>query len=234
MELPSAALAQDPLSFHLTAGDAMKKFVLHAMGALLALACATAAAAELAEGKEFTRLKSPQPVETGKKIEVIEFFSYGCPHCNDLEPFLQQWLKTAPADVQFRRVPVMFQDRWKGLAKDYYTLDAMGEDVRLSPALFQGVHGAGLPLYQDKAFFDWAASKGLDRSKVAEIYNSFGVDSKLKRALVLAQEYNIQAVPTIVVDGKFLTSSDRIGGHGQVPAALDVLVAKARAERTKS
>ena len=211
----------------------MKNFVLHVLGALLALACATAGAAEFAEGKEFTRLKSPQPVETGKKIEVIEFFSYGCPHCNDLEPFLQQWLKTAPADVQFRRVPVMFQDRWKALAKDYYTLDAMGEDARLSPALFQAVHGANMPLYQDKAFFDWAASKGLDRNKVAEIYNSFGVDSKLKRALVLAQEYNIQAVPTMVVDGKFVTSSDRIGGHGQVPAALDTLVAKARSERPK-
>src|ERR1700682_2313870 len=148
MELPSAALAQDPLSFHLTAGDAMKKFVLYAMGALLALACATVGAAELAEGREFTRLKSPQPVETGRKIEVIEFFSYGCPHCNDLEPFLQQWVKTLPPDVQFRRVPVMFQDRWKALAKAYYTLDAMGEDVRLSPDLFKAVHVNGLPLYQ--------------------------------------------------------------------------------------
>jgi thiol:disulfide interchange protein DsbA len=212
----------------------MKNLALHAIGALLALACATAGAAELAEGKQFTRLKSPQPVETGKKIEVIEFFSYGCPHCSDLEPFIQQWLKTAPPDVQFRRVPVMFQDRWKALAKAYYTLDAMAEDVRLSPALFQAVHGAGMPLYQDKAFFDWTASKGLDRNKVTEIYNSFGVDSKLKRALVLAQEYNIQAVPTMVVDGKFVTSSDRIGGHGQVPAALDTLVAKARAERPKT
>src|SRR6266704_846227 len=212
----------------------MRNFALHVVGALFAWACLTAGAAELAEGKQFTRLKSPQPVETGKKIEVIEFFSYGCPHCSDLEPFIQQWLKTAPPDVQFRRVPVMFQDRWKALAKAYYTLDAMGEDVRLSPALFQAVHGAGLPLYQDKAFFDWTASKGLDRNKVTEIYNSFGVDSKLKRALVLAQEYNIQAVPTMVVDGKFVTSSDRIGGHGQVPAALDTLVAKARAERPKS
>ena len=87
---------------------------------------------------------------------------------------------------------------------------------------------------QDKAFLDWVMSKGVDRAKAAEIYCSFGVDSKLKRALVLAQEYNIQALPTMVVDGKFLTSSDRIGGHGAVPAALDALVAKARAERARS
>jgi thiol-disulfide isomerase/thioredoxin len=83
---------------------------------------ATAGAADLVEGKNYARLKVPQPVETGKKIEVIEFFSYGCPHCSDLEPYLQNWFKTAPADVQFRRVPVMFQERWKALAKIYYTL----------------------------------------------------------------------------------------------------------------
>src|SRR5438093_4728168 len=115
----------------------MKRLAVHLLGALALFVATTAGAVELTEGKEYVRLKNPQPVETGKKIEVIEFFSYGCPHCNDLEPFLQQWLKTASADVQFRRVPVMFQDRWKALARDYYTLDAMGEDTRLSPALFQ-------------------------------------------------------------------------------------------------
>jgi thiol:disulfide interchange protein DsbA len=91
-----------------------------------------------------------------------------------------------------------------------------------------------MPLYQDKAFLDWVASKGLDRAKAAEIYGSFGVDSKLKRATVLAQEYNVQAVPTLVVDGKFVTASDRVGGHGFVPAALDALIAKARSERSKT
>src|SRR6202165_3337888 len=209
----------------------MKRFAKIVVGALAVLALSGASSADLVEGKQYTRLKNPQSPEKGKKIEVIEFFSYGCPHCNDLEPYLQNWAKTAPADVQFLRVPVTFQDRWKPLAKAYYTLEAMGEDLRLSPEVFKAVHVANLPLYQDKAFLDWAATKGVDRAKAAEIYSSFGVDSKLKRALVLAQEYNIQAVPTIVVDGKFLTSSDRIGGHGQVPAALDVLVAKARAER---
>jgi protein dithiol oxidoreductase (disulfide-forming) len=212
----------------------MKRFTMVVFGALAALAFSSASAADLVEGKQYTRLRSVQPVDKGKKIEVIEFFSYGCPHCNDLEAYLQNWAKTAPADVQFLRVPVMFQDRWKPLAKAYYTLEAMGEDMRLSPEVFKAVHVANLPLYQDKAFLDWVASKGLDRAKAAEIYGSFGVDSKLKRALVLAQEYNIQAVPTMVVDGKFLTSSDRIGGHAAVPAALDVLIAKARAERARS
>jgi protein dithiol oxidoreductase (disulfide-forming) len=212
----------------------MKRFVLQVVGVLAALALTGAAAADMVEGKEYSRMKIPHAVDSGKKIEVIEFFSYGCPHCNDLEPYLQAWMKTLPPDVQFRRVPVMFQDRWKALAKDYFTLEAMGEDNKLSPELFKAVHVSGLPLYQDKAFFDWAASKGLDRAKVVDTYNSFGIDSKMKRAAVLAQEYNIQAVPTLIVDGKFVTSSDRVGGHAGAPAALDALIAKARAERPKT
>jgi thiol:disulfide interchange protein DsbA len=216
------------------AGAAMKRFAMVVVGALTVLAFSSASSVDLVEGKQYTRLKSVQPAEKGKKIEVVEFFSYGCPHCSDLEPYLQNWAKTAPADVQFVRVPVMFQDRWRTLAKVYYTLEAMGEDLRLSPEVFKAIHVANLPLYQDKAFLDWAASKGVDRARVAEIYSSFGVDSKLKRALVLAQEYNIQAVPTMIVDGKFLTSSDRIGGHAAVPAALDALIVKARAERARS
>ena len=212
----------------------MKRFVLQVVGVLAALALTGVAAADMVEGKEYSRIKVPHAVDSGKKIEVIEFFSYGCPHCNDLEPYLQAWMKTLPPDVQFRRVPVMFQDRWKALAKDYFTLEAMGEDAKLSPELFKAVHVSGLPLYQDKAFFDWAASKGLDRTKVVDTYNSFGIDSKMKRAAVLAQEYNIQAVPTLIVDGKFVTSSDRVGGHAGAPAALDALIAKARAERPKT
>ncbi|HTR58937.1 MAG TPA: thiol:disulfide interchange protein DsbA/DsbL [Casimicrobiaceae bacterium] len=211
----------------------MMRFAVAFLTGLAALALALPAAAQLTEGKEYTRLKNPQPVETGKKIEVIEFFSYGCPHCNDLEPFLDAWVSKLPPDVQFRRVPVMFQQRWEALARIYYTLDALGEEQRLSPEVFKAIHVNNVPLYQDKAFFDWAASKGLDRNKVADIYNSFAVSSKFNRAKSLAAAYNIQSVPTIVVDGKFITASDRVGTHASLPAAIDALVAKARAERTK-
>ena len=212
----------------------MKRLALQVVAILAALVLTSASAADLVEGKEYSRLKIAHAVDSGKKIEVIEFFSYGCPHCNDLEPYLQAWVKTLPPDVQFRRVPVMFQDRWKSLARDYYTLEALGEDMRLSPDVFKAVHVSGLPLYQEKSFVDWAVTKGLDKAKVADTYNSFGVDSKMKRAAVLAQEYNVQAVPTVVVDGKFVTLSDKVGGHAAMPSALDALVAKARAERPKS
>ncbi|MGH8712733.1 MAG: thiol:disulfide interchange protein DsbA/DsbL [Casimicrobiaceae bacterium] len=211
----------------------MSRFVHCLVGLLAAFSLASAGAADLVEGKNYARLKVAQPVETGKKIEVIEFFSYGCPHCSDLEPYLQAWFKTMPDDVQFRRVPVMFQERWKALGKIYYTLAALGEE-RLSPEVFHAIHANGQPLWDTKAFLDWAAGKGLDRAKVASVYDSFGVDSKVKRAMAQAQEYNIQSVPTVIVDGKFITASDKVGGHAAIPAALDVLIAKARAERPKT
>jgi protein dithiol oxidoreductase (disulfide-forming) len=202
------------------------------MLALLAVAlfAAGAARAELIEGKNYARIANPQPVETGKKIEVIEFFSYGCPHCAALEPFLDKWLEKLPPDVAFRRVPVMFQQRWVPLAKIYYTLDALG-DAKLSPEVFKAIHQTGTPLWDTKAFLDWAVSKGLDRKKVEDVFTSFAIDGKMKRAMQLAQEYQIQAVPTVVVDGKFVTSSDRVGTHANLPAAIDELVAKARSER---
>jgi thiol:disulfide interchange protein DsbA len=189
--------------------------------------------AQLVEGKNYDRIKNPQPTESGNKIEVIEFFSYGCPHCAELEPHLEGWLAKLPPDVSFRRVPVMFQDRWVPLAKIYYTLDSLGEERKLSPDVFKAIHGQGVSLWNDKAFFDWAASKGLDRKKVEDVFGSFAINGKMNRAKQQAQQYNIQSVPTVVVDGKFVTGSERVGTHAQLPAAIEELVNKARAERKK-
>jgi thiol:disulfide interchange protein DsbA len=198
-----------------------------------ALAFAGSAAAQLVGGKTYRRIANPQPTETGRKIEVIEFFSYGCPHCAELEPFLDAWLAKAPADVAFRRVPVMFQQRWVPLAKIYYTLDALGVESKLSPDVFKAIHGSNIPLWDTAKFYDWAASQGIDRKKVEEVFTSFAIDGKVKRAMQLAQQYNVQSVPLVVVDGKFVTSSSDVGTHAQLPPAIDELVAKARAERTK-
>ncbi len=134
-----------------------------------------AAAQAPVEGTNYVRLKNQQPTESGKNIEVLEFFSYGCPHCGELEPQLQAWLKTKPADVTFRRVPVMFQPRWENLAKIYYTLDAMGEEAKLAPEIFTAIHGKGVQLWNEKDFLDWAAAKGLDRKKVEDMFKSFAI-----------------------------------------------------------
>jgi thiol:disulfide interchange protein DsbA len=207
---------------------------LAALGAAAAFV-ATAGAQNLVEGQNYARLRNPMPVETGKNIEVLEFFSYGCPHCGELEPFLQTWLKNKPADVTFRRIPVMFQPKWENLAKVYYTMDALGDEVKYSPEIFSAIHGKGMNLSDDKVFLDWAASKGLDRKKVQDVMGSFAVVGKVNRAKQMAQAYGIQSVPTIIVDGKYTTGPERMSnGHAGVPSAIDALVQKARAERPKS
>jgi len=188
--------------------------------------------AALEEGNQYLRLKAPQPVETGKKIEVIEFFSYGCPHCADLEPILQGWFKSMPADVQFRRIPVMYQERWIPLAKIYYTLEALGEEARLSPLVFAALHKNGVSLWQDKTFFEWAASQGIDRKKVEDMYNSFAIAGKVNRARAAAQAYQVQSVPIAIVDGKFATY--KVSSHAMMPAVIDALIIKARGERPKA
>ncbi|MGE5087854.1 MAG: thiol:disulfide interchange protein DsbA/DsbL [Candidatus Levyibacteriota bacterium] len=217
--------------------NAMRKSRRNLLATMAAVAALTFAGASLAaplvEGKNYTRLANPQPVESGRKIEVIEFFSYGCPHCSALEPYLDAWRAKLPADVAFRRVPVMFHDQWVHLARIYYTLDALGDEAKISPEVFKAIHGEGIALWDDKKFLDWAASKGLDRKKVEAVFTSFAVDSKLKRAMQLGKDYGIDSVPTVIVDGKYMTSSAMVGTHAALPGAIDELIAKARAERPK-
>jgi thiol:disulfide interchange protein DsbA len=200
--------------------------------ALVAMA-AGASAQGLTEGTNYVRLKNPMPVD-GKNIEVIEFFSFGCPHCGELEPILQGWVKNKPADVTFRRIPVMFQPRWENLARVYYTLEALNEE-KLIPEVFLAVHARNTPLWNEKDFLDWVATKGVDRKKAEELYGSFGIVGKVNRAKQLAGSYQIQSVPTMIVDGKYATGPEKLpGGHAAIPPAIDALVQKARAERPKS
>ena len=202
---------------------------------VLAAGLGSAVAQGLVEGKNYQRLKNPQSVDTGKNIEVLYFFSYGCPHCRDFDPELQPWLKQLPADVDFKRVPVDFgREQWANLGKVLYTLEALGAEKSMTSDVFVAVHDKKLQLWQDKAFFDWAASKGLDRKKVEDTYNSFGVGSKLSRARQLAKNYNVQSVPVVFIDGKFQLSAENVGTHANMPAAMNELIAKARAERPKS
>ncbi len=211
---------------------------LRAVAVLLAAAAfATGASGQssITEGKEYAKLKNAMPVETGKNIEVLEFFSYGCPHCGELEPILQAWLKNKPADVTFRRIPVMFQPKWEMLAKIYYALEAEGDESKYAPEIFTALHGKGMNFSDEKVFLDWAASKGLDRNKMKDLLNSFAVVGKVNRAKQMAGAYGIQSVPTIIVDGKYTTGPERVpNGHAGVPNVIDALILKARAERPKS
>jgi thiol:disulfide interchange protein DsbA len=129
---------------------------------------------------------------------------------------------------------VSFQPKWVPLAKEYYTLEALGEDARLSPEMFVAIHSKGVNLADEKTFFDWAASKGLDRKKVEDMYNSFSMSGKMNRALQQAKAFNTQSVPLIVIDGKYVVSTERVGSHAAMLPVMDALIVKSRAERPKS
>jgi len=177
------------------------------------------------------RLISPQPVATGERVEVLEFFFYACPYCNELEPLLERWRKRKPADVVFRRVPVVRHDSWMPLAKTYYTLEAMGETERLHAAVYHGVHVDDLALSQEKFLTEWVEKQGLERDQFMAIYRSDAIREKVELSRRMTVDYEIKATPTLVVDGRFLTSSGMTDGVPRVIPVLDGLISLARQRR---
>ena len=160
---------------------------------------ALAAPEEVFEGHDYTRVSVPQPVATGKKIEVLEFFWYRCPHCNQLEPGLDTWLKKLPKDAQIRRVPAVFRDDWMPGAKIYYTLAQMGLLNRLHQKVFDAYHVEGLNLNDPAVLGDWVVKQGVDRKKFENIYNSFSTQSKAMQGAQLARTYGIMGVPAFII-----------------------------------
>lgn len=200
---------------------------------LFALACAGTAQAAVTEGREYTRLSPPQPTDSGGKVEVIEYFWYGCPHCYALEPTLNRWVKSLPKDVEFRRVPALPTPRWMPLARTYYTLEALGELDRLHGQVFDAIHRDSVRLDQPDVQLEWMAKHGIDKKKFTDAWNSFTVQSKVKRAAQLTQAAKIDSVPSLVVDGKYVASVSTAGGNDQLVAVLNELIAKARSEHGK-
>ena len=202
---------------------------------------ALAAGPEAFEGHDYTRLKQAQPVATGKKIEVLEFFWYRCPHCFQLEPGLNTWLKTLPRDVQVRRVPAVFRDDWVPGAKLYYTMEQyyMLEHTlvptnrldSLHRKVFDAYHVENINLNDPAVLGGWIAQQGVDRKQFEDIYNSFSTQSKVTQGTRLAATYAITGVPAFIIDGKYATSMSMTGSEARLFEVLDQLIVKARAER---
>ncbi len=171
-----------------------------------------------------------QAIETGDKIEVIDFFFYGCQYCNELLPRLDRWRqRSKPADVVLRHYPVVRHDSWVPLAKTYFTLEAMGEVDRLHTAVFHSYHVEDLYMSQEKVISEWAAKHGLDREKFMAIYRSDETRQKVERARKLTLDYDIQGTPSLVVDGKYLTD----GSSSKTIDILDRMIRLARQQREK-
>jgi protein dithiol oxidoreductase (disulfide-forming) len=202
--------------------------------ALALLATALPAQAQLAAGREYTPIEPAQITDNPAKIEVVEFFSYACPHCSEFNPTVSQWSAKLPVEVSFKRVPISFgRAQWGNLAKLYYALEATGELARHDAAVFEALHAKGLKLYDDKSIFEWVNARGIDSKKFADAYNSFGVVSKVKRGDQMAQSYKISGVPALAVDGKYLVLNEGITGHEDLVARTDKVIDKVRTERGK-
>ena len=179
------------------------------VASVLALAGVSAAFAQApVKDKEYAMVEPPQPTNSGAKVEVLEFFFYGCPHCYNLQPALMSWAKTMPKDVEYRRVPTIFRDSWVPMARAFYAMEAAGVLEMLHHDLFIAIHEQhNEKLIGDKtAFLDWAANKGADRKKLEDAYDSFAVQTKTQRAVQMTKLYGITGTPSIVVDGKYLTA----------------------------
>lgn len=203
-----------------------------AMFAAAVLSLSAFAAPDAAfEGHDYARLKNPQPVATGNKIEVLEFFWYRCPHCAQLEPGLDKWVKALPKDVEIRRVPTVFREDWMPGAKIYYTLEQMGLLDKLHSKVFEAYHVERLNLNDPAVLGGWVAKQGVDRKKFEALYNSFSIQAKASQGAKLSTIYGITGVPTFVVDGKYSTSMSMTESEPRLFAVLDQLIDMARTER---
>lgn len=202
---------------------------LSAAFAVCILAVQPASAQQPVEGKQYSRLQMPQPTETAGKVEVIEFFWYGCPHCADFEPMLKTWAKKLPADVSFRKVPAIFRDTWAPGARIYYTLEAMDLLDKLNDAVFNAMIRQKINLNDEKTLFDWVAQQGVDRQKFADMYKSFAVDGKVRKAAEMTQEYGFGGVPVLIVGGKYMPAPN-LGSFGDMLRVVDGLIVKNRGE----
>jgi len=204
--------------------------------ALMALmAVVSPAQAELVVGRDYVAIEPAQLTDNPAKIEVIEFFSYACPHCNDLSPHINQWAGKLPSDVVFKRVAVGFNSPfYQTMARLYYTLEALGELHRLDAAVFSAIHEKGLKLVDEKSIAEWVTAQGVDAKKFSDAYNSFSVATKTKRADQIAQASKITGVPALAIDGRYLVTGREVKTHTDLLALADKVIDKRRAERNSS
>ncbi|MGO4332541.1 thiol:disulfide interchange protein DsbA/DsbL [Cupriavidus sp. 2TAF22] len=188
---------------------------------------APAQAAAPTAGKEYQVLKAPQPVTQGK-IEVTEFFWYGCPHCFDFEPELEAWVSKQGKDVVFKRVPVAFRDDLLPHTKIFYALEAMGKLDAMHGKVFSAIHVDRKRMLDPNEIADFMAKNGIDRKAFLDAYNSFSVTTNTQRANKIADAYKIDGVPTVVVQGKYVTSPSVAGTKAAAIQTMDFLVGQVR------
>jgi thiol:disulfide interchange protein DsbA len=204
---------------------------LRLLGAALGLPLAArAGAVDLLEGADY-RVIPPQPTADPRRVEVVEFFYYGCRWCNEFEPYLTEWLRRKPADVDFFRQPALRSARWETLTATYYALEALGALPRLHALVFRAYHRDDLDLESRAELLKWVEKQGIDRKRFEQALGSDAVRGKVDAARELTDRYEIESTPSVVVDGRYLTSSGMAGGVAQLIDVVEQLVVLAREDR---
>jgi protein dithiol oxidoreductase (disulfide-forming) len=200
------------------------------VGAAMALpTLSQAQAKKFEEGTDFLALDKPVAVDApAGKVEIIEFFWYSCPHCNAFEPALEAWIKRLPADVSFRRVPIAFRDSFVPQQRLFYTLEAMGKVDALQLKVFNAIHVEKQTLDTQETIVAWAAKQGIDKTKFLEVFNSFGVATKTRKAKQLQDAFKIDGVPSLGVAGRFYTDGTLAKTMERALQVTEYLVTEAR------
>ena len=181
------------------------------------------------EGKDFTRVETPQPpsIPAGK-IEVLEFFSYACPHCSAFEPALEAWEKQLPADVVLRRVPVSFLMNADNFMHTYYALETIGAVQAMQLKIFRGIHIEKKHLEKGEDIAAFIGANGGDSAKFLAAFKSFSVNTSVARAKKLMADYKVESVPMLIVHGRWMTSPSQAGSQERALAVVDQLAQRVR------
>lgn len=183
------------------------------------------------EGVDFRVLPVAQPTEAKGKVEVIEFFWYGCPHCSEFDPDLQAWVKKQGKDIVFKRVPIAFREDFLPHSQMFYAFEAIGKGDSYTSKVLNAIHVEHKSLLKENEISDWVASQGIDAKAFMKAYSSFGVITKAKAANKIGEAYRIDGVPTVAIQGKYETSPSIAGSKAKALATMDYLVSRARKEK---
>lgn len=205
-----------------------------ALGAvLIAAAGAAAAQREPSSGRDYIELSPARPVSSPERVEVIEFFYYGCPVCYESQPHISRWLMRVGPGITMLRVPAVFTESSESFARTFYTLGAMNQIARLHWPLYDNHHFDGKQLNEEKNVVEWVGGNGVDATRFTEIWHSDEVKAQVAAAKKALDTYDVKGVPTFVIDGKYLTSARIAGGVREMMRVVEYLVERAAAERRK-
>ena len=176
------------------------------------------------EGKQYTLIDPPIQVAKDDKISVVEFFSYGCGHCFSFETFIGPWHKSLPADVDFKRVPVVFNPSWEALARSYYISEAMGDTDVMHDATFDAIHIKKKSLSTQASIAAVYKQQNQDVDKFNKLFNSFGIGTQVKKGDALLRQAKVRGVPALMVQGKYLIAAGQSVGYQEMLKVADYLI----------